>query len=478
MEGATPIGTRLSDLAYGYDPGGNVTSIDDGVTPERSAIYGYDSMGRMNMMVADPGPGGGSTAASYSYTGGTNQLASLTAGAGGPANTRAIAYDARGNPTGEARPGGQSVSLDYDGHGRLISYARSGEATLTHSYNGMDDRIATTTLLPGTTPDTRLFVYAPDGRVLGEYGASASDVRAEFIWMSPEVGQANSFGGGDDGLGGYMPLAVAANDNGNGSGTPILAWVHANHMGVPSVYTDSSGAQITPPTGYSAPGFPGQSRTLADLYHNRYRDYDPTTGRYIQADPIGLEGGASPYSYALNSPLRYTDPKGLAVLAAPAAGAVGGASSGGIAAFCASGPWGWVVCGGGAVIVVGALIWYNWDDDCPEPTMLPSGGVKASPPFQMAGAGKSRKGKTRDWTDAGSYNGDWCDQRYSEEEKLCRENYGNVWGYDHFSYQGCIERAKTRKDMCRRGLQPPPRWSDGDVTGEPLIPTRSISDGK
>ncbi|MBK7162033.1 MAG: hypothetical protein IPH79_05770 [Sphingomonadales bacterium] len=54
----------------------------------------------------------------------------------------------RGNPTGEARPGGQSVSLDYDGHGRLISYARSGEATLTHSYNGMDDRIATTTLLP------------------------------------------------------------------------------------------------------------------------------------------------------------------------------------------------------------------------------------------------------------------------------------------------------------------------------------------
>ncbi|MBK7162032.1 MAG: hypothetical protein IPH79_05765 [Sphingomonadales bacterium] len=40
---------------------------------------GYDSMGRMNMMVADPGPGGGSTAASYSYTGGTNQLASLTA---------------------------------------------------------------------------------------------------------------------------------------------------------------------------------------------------------------------------------------------------------------------------------------------------------------------------------------------------------------------------------------------------------------
>jgi RHS repeat-associated protein len=64
----------------------------------------------------------------------------------------------------------------------------------------------------------------------------------------------------------------------------------------------------------------GQSRTFSDLYYNRYRDYDPTTGRYIQADPIGLAGGANPYSYAMNNPLRYTDPLGLAV--ANTAGAI------------------------------------------------------------------------------------------------------------------------------------------------------------
>ena len=98
------------------------------------------------------------------------------------AGTRAIAYDARDNPTSETRPGGQSVVLAYDGHGRLTSYARSGEVILTHSYNGMDDRISTTTLLPSSaTPDTRHYLYAPDGRVLGEYGSSASDVKAEFI---------------------------------------------------------------------------------------------------------------------------------------------------------------------------------------------------------------------------------------------------------------------------------------------------------
>ena len=60
-----------------------------------------------------------------------------------------------------------------------------------------------------------------------------------------------------------------------------------------------------------APGFPGQSRTLADLYYNRYRDYDPTTGRYIQADPIGLNGGANVYGYVGGNPVNWVDPDGL-----------------------------------------------------------------------------------------------------------------------------------------------------------------------
>ncbi len=40
------------------------------------------------------------------------------------------------------------------------------------------------------------------------------------------------------------------------------------------------------------------------------RDYDPTTGRYIQADPLGLVDGASVYGYALQNPGRYVDPTG------------------------------------------------------------------------------------------------------------------------------------------------------------------------
>ena len=41
------------------------------------------------------------------------------------------------------------------------------------------------------------------------------------------------------------------------------------------------------------------------------RDYDPTTGRYIQADPLGLVDGASVYGYVGQSPLKWIDPTGL-----------------------------------------------------------------------------------------------------------------------------------------------------------------------
>ncbi|RDC60007.1 putative deoxyribonuclease RhsC [Alteripontixanthobacter maritimus] len=50
---------------------------------------------------------------------------------------------------------------------------------------------------------------------------------------------------------------------------------------------------------------------LADLYYNRYRDYDPTTGRYIQANPIGLAGGSNPYIYVEANPINKIDPLGL-----------------------------------------------------------------------------------------------------------------------------------------------------------------------
>lgn len=59
-------------------------------------------------------------------------------------------------------------------------------------------------------------------------------------------------------------------------------------------------------------GFSGQ---LFDpetgLYYNRWRYYDPETGRYTAPDPIGLLGGLSAYQYGVN-PISWVDPLGLA----------------------------------------------------------------------------------------------------------------------------------------------------------------------
>ena len=75
--------------------------------------------------------------------------------------------------------------------------------------------------------------------------------------------------------------------------------------------------------------FPGQIEDRGTgLYYNNQRYYEPETGRYITADPIGLQGGLNPYAYVGGNPLLYSDPTGeiypalygayyLAELAAP-----------------------------------------------------------------------------------------------------------------------------------------------------------------
>ena len=65
------------------------------------------------------------------------------------------------------------------------------------------------------------------------------------------------------------------------------------------------------------PKFTGQTHDIdTDLYYYNARYYDPTLGRFLQADSLIANvfqpQTINPYAYVLNNPLKYTDPTGHA----------------------------------------------------------------------------------------------------------------------------------------------------------------------
>ena len=59
--------------------------------------------------------------------------------------------------------------------------------------------------------------------------------------------------------------------------------------------------------------FPGQYfDTETGLHYNYHRYYDPSIGRYLTPDPLGISGGnMNPYLYAQSNPVNSIDPLGL-----------------------------------------------------------------------------------------------------------------------------------------------------------------------
>jgi RHS repeat-associated protein len=166
--------------------------------------------------------------------------------------------------------------------------------------------------LSTTTPATEHTVYADDeigATVLGVYGNRTSTTSAAPTGEmdSTEVIYLPTPGG---------PMAIAAQIDGRAYA------IHTDHLNTPRRLTNAQGqvawqwlvtgfGEVQPTLGtkgYALSGidnsrvyseavtfnlrYPGQQwYEETRLSYNLNRYYDPHTGRYVQADPIGLEGG-------------------------------------------------------------------------------------------------------------------------------------------------------------------------------------------
>jgi RHS repeat-associated protein len=52
-------------------------------------------------------------------------------------------------------------------------------------------------------------------------------------------------------------------------------------------------------------------RTSVRTIYNYFRDYDASTGRYTESDPVGLAAGVNTYAYVGSGPVNFVDPGGL-----------------------------------------------------------------------------------------------------------------------------------------------------------------------
>ncbi|MDO8268475.1 MAG: RHS repeat-associated core domain-containing protein [Moraxellaceae bacterium] len=299
---------NVQSAGIGYDDADRITSLSDQLSPALSQAFQYDAADRLTQATGAYGvqqyaydatgnrtsltTNGNSTA--YHYASNSQRLLSLTG-----ANTDTLDYDANGNTVFQI-----GYPLTFDDRNRLT--ALNG---VSFQYNGKGERVEKS--VAGTS--TR-YVYNPQGQLLAETDSNNITLR-EYVWL------------------GHWPIAVITPQPAQPS---RIDYIHPDHLGTPRLVTNASQTIIwrwdSSPFGATDAQqdpdgdnqafvlnlrFPGQYfDDETGLHYNYFRDYDPTLGRYIESDPIGLRGGINTYAYVSGSPVMMTDPEGKSIAAA------------------------------------------------------------------------------------------------------------------------------------------------------------------
>ena len=290
------VGSLISD-SYAYDLVGNVTRWTDVLSSSRNQSFSYDDLDRLHDA---NGPWGqwifshdlvgnrslleqGTLSVHYDYEVESNRLINIDPPA------QSYRYDEAGNLLSDGQR-----AFTYNQAGRMAS-ASDGTTSARYRYNARGERVSKS--VDGLTT---YFRYSIEGQLLGEYRPDGTPVR-EYAYLDGQ------------------PLALMD------AATNSVAFYHNDHLGTPRILTDGNAAVvweatrlpfgetwITKEDVVNPIRFPGQYfDEETGLHYNYFRDYDPSTGRYIQSDPIGLAGGLNTYVYVGSNPLNYMDLLGL-----------------------------------------------------------------------------------------------------------------------------------------------------------------------
>ena len=288
----------LMTYGYTYSASGNITAKNTNVG---DYAYQYDSLyrltnatnpGIMETFTYD-GVGNRLTAANVSGAWNYNDNNELT----GYGDTT-LSYDVNGNTTGK-RINGQLVNqYFYNVEDRLSRVEDGSDSTIAEYYYDPFGR----RLWKEVDGVRTYFAYSDEG-LIGEYDGSGAEIK--------------TYGWTPDSTWGTNPLFQKVGSD--------YYWYQNDHLGTPQKLTSVSGAVVWSAE-YSSFGqatmsnelitnnlrFPGQYYdSETGLHYNWFRYYDPETGRYVGADPIGLRGGINIFSYVGNNPIRGVDPFGL-----------------------------------------------------------------------------------------------------------------------------------------------------------------------
>jgi RHS repeat-associated protein len=263
-----------------------------------------------------------------------NRLQKIGSGDCGANDTTCYQWDDNGNLIQKTEAGNRITQYHYDSRSRLIEVGQgNGQIIARYGYDPLNRRLWKEQYRDRTgqtlsQAKRTLYLYSDEG-LIGEASQGITLNGDGSVTAQHEPILTAQYGPRPDSNFTTGTLFVKTQ---NSNGQDAFAYYHHDHLGTPIQASDKLGnvvwaasyeafgmanlitpaATVDKPTIANNLRFPGQYEDAeTGLHYNWNRYYDPQTGRYVTADPIGVRGGVNLFLYSESSPTKFIDEKGL-----------------------------------------------------------------------------------------------------------------------------------------------------------------------